>query len=81
MSGATHAKHALTQRLEFMELQLNESKALVYVAGTDNKDKSDITNMRLDSLENCTYYAPYVAPHSRWIHNHLMIVVCGLCRY
>ena len=56
MSGATHAKHALTQRLEFMELQLNESKALVYVAGTDNKDKSDITNMRLDSLENRTYY-------------------------
>lgn len=63
VSGATHAKHALTQRLEFMELQLDESKALtkqlkraIQVAGTDNKDKSDITNMRLDSLENRTYY-------------------------
>ena len=54
---------ALTQRLEFMELQLDESKALtkqlkraIQVAGTGNKDKSDITNMRLDSLENRTYY-------------------------
>ena len=54
---------ALTQRLEFMELQLDESKALtkqlkrsIQVASTDNKDKSDITNMRLNSLENRTYY-------------------------
>ena len=55
---------ALTQRLEFMELQLDESKALtkqlkraIQVAGTDSKDdKSDITNMRLNSLENRTYY-------------------------
>ena len=54
---------ALTQRLEFMELQLDESKALtkqlkraIQVASTDSKDKSDIANMRLDSLENRTYY-------------------------
>ena len=54
---------ALTQRLEFMELQLDESKALtkqlkraIQVAGTDSKDTSDIANMRLNSLENRTYY-------------------------
>ena len=54
---------ALTQRLEFMELRLDESKALtkqlkrdIQVSSTGNNDKSDITNMRLDSLENRTYY-------------------------
>ena len=54
---------ALTQRLEFMELQLDESKNLtkqlkraIQVSSTGNEDKSDITNMRLNSLENRTYY-------------------------
>jgi len=54
---------ALTQRLELTEMQLEESKVLnmqlkqaIHVARTDDKDKSDIVKMRLDSLERRTYY-------------------------
>jgi len=54
---------ALTQRLEKTEMQLEESKVLnmqlkqaIHVARTDEKDKSDIVKMRLDSLERRTYY-------------------------
>ena len=54
---------ALTQRLELTEMQLEESKVLnmqlkqaIQVARTEEKDKSDIVKMRLDSLERRTYY-------------------------